>query len=192
MRTPRLILAALLLATPLLLAQEAGTQKTEAKAAAAQGVAQCQAAPSPPDEAFRITITFKNTEGGKTTTQRSYMLAVTIRQDQDYARDLGIRDDSHFSGTADSSGLSLPFAKTDVDLARFKRTGNSAYLNLIISTDDFVDNPAEHTHPIIRSRHYNISPMLPIGKLVTVYSAVDAVNDAKVDIQVLVQPFDAK
>jgi hypothetical protein len=190
MRTKRLILAALLLATPMLLAQQAETPKTEAKPAAAQGAAPCQAASSQSDEAFRITIAFKTAEKGKTTTQRSYMLVTTTAQN--LYNNPGIRDDSHISGTADSSGLSLPFANTDVDVYQFKMAGSSVYLSLRISTDDFVENPAEHTHPIVRARHYNVSPTLPIGKLVTVYSAVDAVNDVKVDIQVLVQPLDSK
>ena len=192
MHTPRLILAALLLATPLLIARQAEGQSTEAKASADQGAAQSQPAPSLPDQAFRITITFKTTEAGKTTTQRSYMLVATPG---DRNWHLGIRDDSRISGMGEPSGVTPPYVNTDVDMGEFKRTGNSVYLGLTISTGDFVDNPAAqppNTHPIIRSRQYNVTPTLPIGKLVTVYSAVDAVNDAKVEIQALVQPLDAK
>ena len=96
---------------------------------------------------------------------------------------------------ADPSGLTPPYVNTDVDMGEFKIAGNFVYLDLKISTDDFVDNPAAqppNTHPIIRSRHYSVTPTLPIGKLVTVYSSADVVNDSKVDIQVLVQPLDAK
>jgi hypothetical protein len=193
MLTSRLILAALLLATPLLLAQEAETQQTEPKAAAAQDAVPPQQAPNPPDEAFRITISFKTTEGGKTTSQRSYMLLATTNQ---HSTNLGIRDNSHVTLTTGPNGSTGTFhVDTDVDLTQFKRAGNSAYLNLIISTEDLAENPAaqeSNTYPIIRSRHYTITPTLPVGKLVTVYSAMDAVNDAKVEVQVLVQPLDAK
>jgi hypothetical protein len=68
-------------------------------------------------------------------------------------------------------------------------------LNLRISTKSLANNPTEqgsNTHPITRFCQYNINPTLPIGKLVTVYSAVDAVNDSKVDIQVQVQPLEVK
>jgi hypothetical protein len=191
MHTPRLILAALLLAAPPLIARQAQGQPADAKAAAGQA-AQPQQAPKPPDEAFRITITFKTTEKGKTTTQRSYALAATAG---DRNSRLGVRDDSHISGMGEPSGLTPPYVNTDVDMGEFKFAGNSVYLALRISTDDFVDNPAAqppNTHPIIRSRQYSVTPTLPIGKLITVYSAVDAVNDAKVEIQVLVQPLDAK
>jgi hypothetical protein len=190
MHTQRLILAALLLATPMLLAQETGSQKAEAKAAADQGAAQPQPAPNLPDEAFRITITFKTTEAGKTTTQKSYMLVATPGQNF-----TGIRDNRRFTLTTDSNQSSLFNVNSDVDVGSFKKSGNSVYLSLKISTEDLADNPAAqapNTHPIIRSRAYNVAPTLPIGKLVTVYSAVDAVNDAKVEIQVLVQPLDAK
>jgi hypothetical protein len=84
---------------------------------------------------------------------------------------------------------------TDVDVGSFKKTGNLVYLSLRISTENYVDDPtaqASNTQPITRSRQYNVSPTLPIGKVVTVYSAVDAVNDAMVEIQALVQPLDAK
>jgi len=193
MQTPRIILAALLLATPLLYSQGTVNHVSDGQPAPEQGAAQSQPAPNLPDEAFRITITFKTIEKGKTITQRSYMLVATTAQN--LYRNLGIRDDSHISGMADSSGLTFPYLNTDLDVSQFKRTGNFVYLSLSISTDDLVDNPASqtpNTHPILRSRHYNVSPTLPVGKLVTVYSAVDAVNDAKVEIQALVQPLDAK
>jgi hypothetical protein len=182
-----------LLFTPLLLAQEAETQKTEAKAAAAQDAIQAQQAQNPPDEAFRITITFKNTEGGKTTTQRSYMLVATTNQQW---TNLGIRDNSLVTLTMGPNGSVGTYnVNTDVDLSQFKRMGNSAYLILIVSTEDIAEVPAaqaSNSRPITRSRHYTITPTLPIGKLVTVYSAVNAVDDAKVEIQVQVQPLDAK
>jgi len=37
-----------------------------------------------------------------------------------------------------------------------------------------------------------LSPTLTIGKLTTVYSAVDAINESKVEIEVLVEPLDGK
>lgn len=185
MHTPRLMLAALLLATPMLLAQETGSQKAEEKAAADQGAAQSQQAPNLPDEAFRITITFKTAEGGKTTTQRSYMMVATPGQATP-----GIRDNSQVPVRNVNMHVD-----TDVDVAQLKKAGNSVYLSLRISTENYVDNQSgqdPNTQPIIRSRHYSVSPTLPVGKLVTVYSAVDALNDAKVEIQVLIQPLDAK
>ncbi|MGD0787775.1 MAG: hypothetical protein ABR898_07295 [Terracidiphilus sp.] len=80
MQTPRLILATLLLATPLLYSQGTVNHVSEGQPAPEQGAAQSQPAPNLPGEAFRITITFKTTESGKTTTQKSYMLVATPGQ----------------------------------------------------------------------------------------------------------------
>lgn len=185
MQTPRLILATLLLATPLLYSQGTVNHVSEGQPAPEQGAAQSQPAPNLPDEAFRITITFKTAEGGKTTTQRSYMMVATPGQATP-----GIRDNSQVPVRNVNMHVD-----TDVDVAQLKKAGNSVYLSLRISTENYVDNQSgqdPNTQPIIRSRHYSVSPTLPVGKLVTVYSAVDAINDAKVEIQVLIQPLDAK
>ena len=185
MQTPRLILATLLLATPLLYSQGTVNHVSEGQPAPELGAAQSQPAPNLPGEAFRITITFKTTESGKTTTQKSYMLVATPGQATP-----GLRDHSRVP----VRNISM-LVDTDVDVGSFKKTGNLVYLSLRISTENYVDDPtaqASNTQPITRSRQYNVSPTLPIGKVVTVYSAVDAVNDAMVEIQALVQPLDAK
>ena len=200
MRTLRLILAVMLLATPMLYAQEAGTQKTEPlpppppapPAPPAHDASQAQKDTTPPDEAYRITITFKTTEAGKTTTQRTYTMVATSR-----ASAPRIRDDSRiYVKTSPSSGQYMD-VRTDLDILQFIRTktGNDVLLSLMISTENFVNNPTDqdpYKPPIIRSRQYNVTPTLPIGKLVTVCTVVDAANDSKVDVQVLVQPLDAK
>ena len=203
MRTLRLILAVMLLATPMLYAQEAGTQKTEPlpppppappapPAPLAHDASQAQKDQTPPDEAYRITITFKTTEAGKTTTQRTYTMVATSR-----ASAPRIRDDSRiYVKTSPSSGQYMD-VRTDLDILQFIRTktGNDVLLSLMISTENFVNNPTDqdpYKPPIIRSRQYNVTPTLPIGKLVTVCTVVDAANDSKVDVQVLVQPLDAK
>jgi len=86
--------------------------------------------------------------------------------------------------------------KTDVDIGQFHRTKTGdLYLDLRIFTENFVENPnaqEQNTMPIVRSHQYSVTPTLPIGKQVTVCSVVDAANDSKVDVQVLVQPLDAK
>jgi hypothetical protein len=190
MRTLRLILALLLLATPLLNAQGTVNHVTEGQPAAAQDAAQSQKEQTPPDEAFRITITFKTAEGGKTTTQRTYAMVATSRSGS------GIRDDSRVSVKTNPNTWQTMDIKTDVDIGQFHRTKTGdLYLDLRIFTENFVENPnaqEQNTMPIVRSHQYNVTPTLPIGKLVTVCSVVDAANDSKVDVQVLVQPLDAK
>jgi hypothetical protein len=55
-----------------------------------------------------------------------------------------------------------------------------------------VTKPSSLPLPLYHDRSFVINPTLPIGKLVTVYSAADAVNDTRIEVQVMVQPLDAK
>ena len=192
MRTLRLILALLLLSTPLLYAQGTVNHVTEGQPASGQDAAQAPKDSSPPDEAFRITITFKTTEAGKATAQRTYTMVATSR-----ASAPKIRDDSRVSVKINPNTWQTMDIRTDVDILQFNRikTRNDVFLFLTISTENFVENPnalEQNTMPIVRSHQYNVTPTLPIGKLVTVCSVVDAANDSKVDVQVLVQPLDVK
>ena len=183
---PRLILAALLLATPLLCAQE-----TPAKA---------ETKPSP--EPFRITVNLKTTEKGKITGQRSYVLAGTadrnIHQPQirDHSRVPVITggDPANYEACRKQEpGCQFQWTDigTAIDLLDVKKADNLLYLTLRISTDDLESGATMVNNglpPVIRSRNLTVTPTLAIGKLTTVYSSVDAANDIKVEIQVLVQP----
>jgi hypothetical protein len=180
MKTPQLILAALLLATPLLYAQETPA-KTETK---------------PTPEPFRVTINLKTTEKGKVTGQKSYMLTATTDK---IVLNSQLRDTNRDPYTTSDTGGQFTYSDTgtNVDISNFKTVTNLVCLNLRISTTGAVDSglmakPSLPMVPIYRTRQFTIAPTLPIGKLVTVYSAVDAVNDIKMEVQVMVQPLDAK
>ena len=195
MMNPRLILAALLLATPLLYAQDDAqeAQKIEIKLVPTKEAAQPQKGPAPPHEPFQITITFKNTDGSKTTKQRTYTLVATT--DADLA---SFRDDSRVpikTSALDSQSMQL---NTDVDFIKFSKAADSVYLGLRISTQTYAEGVSTqqgdrvNMHPITNSHLYTVTPTLPIGKLTTVYSSADAANDTKEEIQVLIQPLSAK
>jgi hypothetical protein len=171
MKTPQLILAALLLATPLLYAQETPA-KTETK---------------PTPEPFRVTINLKTTEKGKVTGQKSYMLTATTDKS---VLNSQLRDTNRDPYTTSDTGGQFTYSDTgtNVDISNFKTVTNLVCLNLRISTTGAVDSGLMAK----RTRQFTIAPTLPIGKLVTVYSAVDAVNDIKMEVQVMVQPLDAK
>jgi hypothetical protein len=190
MPTPRLILAALLIAAPMLCAQtaeihEGATAKAEMKAAPARsgGTARL-AAPEP----FLITITFKRYHGGKVTTCKTYTLLATTGE-----RLPAIRDDARYRAGASDAKEFLD-SNTDVDILDFKKTADSVYLALRISTQSFTMDspedlpkwPVEHTH------QYLITPTVPIGESTTIYLATDSIHDIKSEVQLLVQAFDAK
>jgi len=194
MMNPRLLLAALLLSAPLLAAQDDAqkieTQKVEISLAPAkEAAAQPQKETPPAHEAYRITINFKTTDGSKITTQRSYTLVATTSRVRP-----SIRDDSNVP-VKSRDQYQYHHLRTDVDIRDFSKEGDSVYLSLTIETSNIADGATaqDPNVPAITHNHnYTVSPTLPIGKLTTVYSAVDTVNDTKVEVQVLVQPLNAK
>jgi len=198
MMNSRLLLAALLLSAPLLAAQDDAqkieAQKVEISLAPAKEAAQPQAAqpqqePKILREPFRITINFKTTDSGKITTQRSYSLVATTSRVRP-----SIRDDSDVP-VKSRDQYQYHHLRTDVDIRDFSKEGDSIYLSLAISTSNIADGATAqdpNVPAITHDHNYTVSPTLPIGKLTTVYSAVDTVNDTKVEVQVLVQPLNAK
>ena len=195
---PRLILAALLLATPLIYAQDSAqdeqkAQKIEIKLVPTKEAAEPKKEPTPPHEPYRITITFKNTDGSKTTMQKTYTLVATTDADNP-----SIRDDSRVPVKTSANDAQNIQLNTDVDFIKFSKAADSVYLGLRISTQTYAGGVTTgegyrvNMHPIINNHQYTVTPTLPIGKLTTVYSSADAANDTKEEIQVLIQPLSAK
>lgn len=190
MMNPRLLLAALLLTAPLLYAQDDAqkieAQKVEISLAPAKEATQPQKEPNVPHEPYRITINFKTTDGSKITTQRSYSLVATTA-----SINPSIRDRSQVP-TKFHESYNYQYPKTNVDIRSFGKEGDNVYFGLVISTTDIATGQDPNAPVITHDHEYTVSPTLTIGKLTTVYSAVDAVNDTKVEVQVLVQPLNIK
>jgi hypothetical protein len=189
MPTPKAILAALLLAAPLLCAQTAParqgeTAKAESKTAPARSG---DAVRQPAHEPFQITITFKRFHDGKVTTDRTYTLLATTGE-----RLPAIRDDSRYRVSASDAKEHMD-NDTDIDILDFKKSAEFIYLALRISTQTFtMPSPEEQQKwPVAHTHQYLVSPTVPVGKTVTVYSATDSIHDIQVEVQLLVQPFDA-
>jgi hypothetical protein len=189
MRISRLIFTLLMLAAPMLCAQQAhegATAKTSAKAAPAQGSTRSKRAPQPEHEALQITIIFRRFRDEQRVTDRSYTLVATtgevlpaIRDDQRYR--VSLSDDKDFVDH-----------NIDVDILGLKRSGESIYVALRISTQNFaLDVPGGPPKlPVVVDTHqYLITPTIPIGKLVTVYTASQPLRSQ--EVQLLVQPMGA-
>jgi hypothetical protein len=219
MPTRRLILAALLVLSIPFAASTLKAQDNISVPLKAEGdVVVHTVQPKPPSEPLRITITFKTTEGGKTTTHRTYTLVSTTNESSLSPK---LRDDSQvpvFTG-GNMNQWHYQEVQTDVDIRDLKKVGDLVYLALQISTRGITGSPEttrEDTQkrsephsspddkaegnpntsslniPITHSNSYTVSPTLALGKLTTVYSAIDAVNNTNVEVQVLVQPMPSK
>jgi hypothetical protein len=180
-----MILAALLMAAPMLCAQTAGTSKgasakAETRAAAAESGKKAR---QPAHEPLQITITFKRFHGGKVTTEKTYMLLATPGEELP-----AIRDDARFRASASDAKEYLD-SNTDVDILGIKRSADSIYVALRISTHTFtMETPEELPKlPVAYTHQYILTPTVPIGKVTTVYSATDSIHNGKTEVQLLVQ-----
>jgi hypothetical protein len=210
MLMPRLILIALLMVSPILGAQGAGTheaeaQKAEIKAqpAHAQDDARTKKGLEADADPLQITISFVKQRHGKVTIERSYTVTATTN-----LADPQIRDDSRIpyqSIGRKTAGAATPAEKvdsgaraetqyfnsnTDVDIQNVRKWKGLVQLTLRVSIEGIADD--ESVPPILRSHRYVISPTLPIGKLATVYSEDDVLHETKVEIQVLIQPLNVQ
>jgi hypothetical protein len=188
-----MLVAVLLLASPLIRAQDPGPDaapaKQEQKAAPAKEDEQAKKPDDHVKEPFRVTITFKTMEGGKVTTQRSYTLVATT--DQMPPR---IRDNSKIPVRVGDHDEYVN-SNTDVDFTGLRKVDGAVFVGLSISTESFsLDNQASEKaqRPVEHSHSYTLTPTLPLYRTVTVYSATDSVNGTDVEVQVRVEPLIAK
>jgi hypothetical protein len=197
MPTTRLIFASLLIAAPMLCAQQAQTRpaqppKAEVKAAPAASAAHSRRPSQPAFEPLRLTITFRRVRGDKTTTLKTYMITASSQQS-----DPQIRDDSRIPMKKDSSAPVFPIeyvnGATDVDIQNIRKVRDFVSLTLRISTEgfsEFTERPSANSS--LGSHRYTVSPTVPIGKLTTVYSMADDINNYKVEVQLLVESLNEK
>lgn len=190
MSIARYTLAACIFATSVLYAQD---KDAKPETPAQPVVSQTQKSNEKNNEAFRITLTFKSTDSAKVTTQRSYTFVATTNEFPPQ-----IRDESRIpvpTNPGVSSNYQYQTLETNVDSqGMFHRVGDSVFLGLRVSTDSLAETgtPDKPMPPIFHHHVYALSPTVPIGKQMTVYSATDTVNNATVEMQVLVQPANTK
>jgi len=172
---PHFIFAAMLLATPLLQAQQSPPPSANEPAA---------------QEAFLVTLTLKNTDHEKKTTDQSYNLAVMTHADPSNVR-TGDRIPLVVGMDGTKNNVQYIDVGTNIDLLNAKRLGALFAVDIRVEVSSAVPETLSKLDPIIRQARYSINPIIPIGKQVTVYSSTDAVTGRKVEIQILVEPIPA-
>jgi hypothetical protein len=143
-----------------------------------------KARPSVP-RSYRISIAFKRTYHGKLRSDKTYVLLATVCEILP-----AIRDDAHFRTDAASS--STIEGATDVDILALKPQGELITVALKISTQTIGTDAPDFLPklPVAGTHQYLVSPTVPIGKRITVYSNIDALNNTTVEVELLIQPFD--
>jgi hypothetical protein len=187
MTTARKVLGWMLLAAPLVSAQQPGQRNANAPGTpAATRTARQAKAPEADRESYEITIIFRRYQGEKRVTDRSYTLLATPG-----AILPAMRDDDRFR-TSLSENADYVDHNIDVDILGLRRTGESIYVALKISTQNFdLDDPQGPAKlPVATTTHqYLVTPTIPIGRLVTVYAATQPLR--RQEVQLEVKPFRA-
>lgn len=186
MTNARVVLGWMLLAAPLVNAQQPA-QRTAGAAGTRQGTASRQArAPETDRQSYEINILFRRYQGEKRVTDRSYTLLATPGELLPAMRD----DDRFKTGLTDNANY--VDHNIDVDILGLRRMGQSMYVALKISTQNFeLDDPQGPAKlPVATTTHqYLVTPTIPIGKLVTVYAATQPGRSQEVQLEV--KPFRA-
>jgi hypothetical protein len=199
MPTTRLILAAFLIATPMLCAQQSPTRQAQpanagVKTAPAHSAAHPGTALHPAFEPLRLTIIFRKIRDGRVSTQRTYTIAASSQQ-----ADPQIRDDARYPVKKEASESASPTEyfnfNNDVDIHNIRKVGNYVSLTLCVFTDNYAhEEHKERTmaNTEITSHRYTVSPTVPMGKLTTVYSLEDGITNVRVEVQLLVELLNEK
>jgi hypothetical protein len=200
MPTTRLFLASLLIAAPMLYAQQAQPPNAEVKTAPTHSVAHSSTASHPAFEPLRLTIIFRKIRSGKISTQRTYTIAASSQQ-----ADPQIRDDARYPVKEESSDTASPKCancplqyfdfNNDVDIHYIREAGNTVSLTLCVSTDNYAHDPSVKrtlANTELSSHRYTVSPTVHMGKLTTVYSLEDGVTNVRVEVLLLVEPLNEK
>ena len=194
MPTSRLILAALLIAAPVLCAQGSQTKNAGVTAAPAPSAAHSSKPAHPAFEPLQLTIIFKKIRSGKVSTQRTYTITASSQQ-----ADPQIRDDSRIPVRKESTDTAMPTEyfnfNNDVDIHNIREAGNTVSLTLCISTDNYAHEEGTKrtlADTELTSHRYTVSPTVQMGKPATVYSLEDGITNVRVEIQLMVQPLNQK
>ena len=157
-----------------------------AHAAASPQKAARKAQPLVP-QSYQISIAFKRIYHGKLRTDKTYTLLATVGETLP-----AIRDDAHYRTDAASSNTIE--GATDVDILTLKPQGKLITVALKISMRTIGVDPPDFLPklPVAGTHQYLVTPTVPIGKRITVYSSTDAINTTTVEVELLIQPFDPK
>ncbi len=184
MRHRFLALTALFLAVPLVRAQD---------------TAKASDANTQSPEPYQITLTLKITDHGKLTTDQTFTLAAANQVRGSNFANPSVRDGDRIPVATDGSNLHFDRLDvgTNIDVQNLVKIGSLVGMMLRIESNTVIP-PAEAPHtdvpgqPITRTLRYALVPIVPLGKLTTIYSSGDGVSSQKVEIQLLAQPLGAK
>ena len=178
MTGPRLILAALLCAAPLLAAPRLHAQDAEKP--------QHQAIEPSSQESYLLTLTIKISDHGKVTTEQTSTFTANSRSTSPSSRD-GDRIPVVTGSEGGKTQIQYIDMGTLIDILDVKKLGSALACNVRIEISAPIPSPTLKDDPIIRGNKFSVSPAIPLNKQVTIYSSSDAVTGRKIEIQLEAQ-----
>jgi hypothetical protein len=144
-------------------------------------------------EPYQITITLKITDHSKLTIDQTFTLAAASEARTGFNAP-SVRDGDRIPISTGGSPLQYQYVDTgtNIDVEHLRKIGPLLGLQLKIENSGALSSPGAQTAPIIRTLRYALTPVVPLGKSILIYSSGDGINSQKVDIQLLVQPLSAK
>lgn len=150
--------------------------------------------PQAQPEPYQITVTLKITDHGKLTTDQTFTLAAATQVHSSEFTPPSVRDGDRIPVPTDKNGSQYQYVDTgtDIDVEHLRQIGPLLGMQLKIVNSGALPSPASQTAPIFRTLRYSLVPVVPLGKLATIYSSGDGINSQKVEIQLLANPLSAK
>jgi hypothetical protein len=141
----------------------------------------------PSTEAVQLTLILKITDGGKLTTDQTYTLTASFPNFLTPSVRDGDRVPVATEIAGDKTAIQYIDTGTNIDVKELKSSGSTISMNIFLENSVAIADPTGKSDPIIRQARYSISPSVPLGKLVTIYSSSDEGKGHKVDIQLRVE-----
>ncbi len=154
--------------------------------------------PNPSEqESFLVTLTLKTSDHDKPISDQKFTVAVLTK-----AGNSNVREGDRIpivTGTyggdpktaSQSSQVQYIDLGTHIDVNNAKRINGLVAVDIKVEMSGVAPESSGKDDPIIRQHAYSISPAVPLGKQITVYSSTDSVTGHKAEIQILVQPIPA-
>jgi hypothetical protein len=157
--------------------------------AMAQGENSTQA-PKPPSQAYELTVTVKESEGGKALVDKTYTITI-LANDSTYNYE-HLRDGDHVSWKNDKGEMLGDNIGTNVDVNHPTQQGDKLILELKVSNTLLLGKGESESRPQEHDWIVSIMAVLVPGKPAVVYSTTDTVAAHKVEIQAAAKLLGAK
>ena len=132
---------------------------------------------------YSISIRFTRTHHGKMVTDKTYVLMATTGEQPP-----ALRDDTKYRTDANNPALTID-GNTDIDILALRPGARTVYVGLRVSMNTIGSSTTEGLPrlPAAGIHQYVLTPTIPLGQTVTVYTASDATHETVTEVRLRVE-----